>query len=174
VQVLDNITLGQLHWIIQLAMGWTNSHLHSFEVGKYPLYTRYGAIMPDLGFEDDTKDEEKTVLNQIVQGEKFKFFYVYDFGDNWEHEILVEKILPIDPQVKYPICIKSKRACPPDDCGGVWGYIDLIDIIQDPEHPDHESMLEWVGGSFDPEACDLKAINEQLQELDTIKATYSW
>ena len=92
-----------------------------------------------------------------------KFVYEYDFGDSWEHELLVEKILPPEKGAHYPRCIKAKRACPPEDVGGVWGYDDFLEAIQDPDHPDHEDMLEWVGGEFDPEAVDLDEINETLR-----------
>ncbi|AFY68785.1 plasmid pRiA4b ORF-3 family protein [Thalassoporum mexicanum PCC 7367] len=172
VQVLDNITLRNLHWVIQLAMGWTNSHLHAFEVGRYPQEQRYGMVIDAYDTELGLKDDKKVYLSKIVDGEKFKFFYQYDFGDGWDHIILVEKILPIDPEVSYPICIKGKRACPPEDCGGVWGYMDLIDILQDPEHPDHESMLEWVDDGFDPNRFDLDAANKLLQQIDKFMSMY--
>lgn len=80
--------------------------------------------------------------------------YVYDFGDDWVHRVLVEKVLPADPTMTYPACVGGKRACPPEDCGGVWGYREFLTAISDPKHPDHEAMLEWVGGEFDPEAFD--------------------
>ena len=162
VQVQGRTTLGQLHWVIQLSMGWTNSHLHSFTVEG----VEYGERMPDLGFDDlDMRDEAKVVLSKIVRGENFKFFYLYDFGDSWDHEILVEKVLEADPEVDYPVCIKAKRACPPEDCGGVWGYGAFLEAIQDPDHPEHEELLEWVGGVFDSEEVELDEVNRQLQRF---------
>lgn len=162
VQVRGSTTLGQLHWVIQLSMGWTNSHLHSFTVEGI----EYGERMPDLGFDDlDMRDESKVLLSKIVRGEKFKFSYLYDFGDSWDHEILVEKVLEPDPEVDYPICIKAKRACPPEDCGGVWGYGAFLEAIQDSDHPEHEELLEWVGGVFDPETVELDEVNRQLQRF---------
>ncbi|MGF1460004.1 MAG: recombinase family protein [Leptolyngbyaceae cyanobacterium] len=162
VQVPSDITLGQLHWVVQLSMGWTNSHLHSFHVQG----VEYGVPMPDLGFDEmDLRDEQAVKLSRLVPGEKFKFSYLYDFGDSWEHDVLVEKVLPAEPDVSYPVCIKAKRACPPEDCGGVWGYQEFLETIQDVEHPEHEEMLEWVGGFFDPEEAELGEINAQLQMI---------
>lgn len=84
-------------------------------------------------------------------------YYVYDFGDSWEHEIRLEKILPREKR-KYPACIAGKRACPPEDCGGIWGYEEFLEIIKDPEHEEYEDMLDWVGGEFDPEHFDIEDV----------------
>lgn len=159
VQVNSDITLGKLHQIIQASMGWTNSHLHGFSIGG----VEYGQPLPELDLE--IKNEQKIKLSKVVTGEKQKFFYTYDMGDSWEHEILVEKVLPHDPLVRYPVCITGKRACPPEDCGGVWGYADFLEAIQQPDHPEHESMLEWVGGAFDPDAFILSEVNQLLQQI---------
>ena len=122
--------------------------------------------MPEFDIDDmEVHDEAKVKLSKIIPGEKFKFFYLYDFGDSWEHEILVEKVLEADLEIDYPICIKAKRACPPEDCGGTWGYRDFLEAIQDPEHPEHEEMLAWVGGSFDPDDAELNEANAQLQRI---------
>jgi Plasmid pRiA4b ORF-3-like protein len=141
-------------------MGWTNSHLHSFNIQG----VEYGEPMPEFGFNDEEMRDEQTVtLSKIVPREKFKFLYLYDFGDSWEHEILVEKVLEADSETAYPICIKGKRACPPEDCGGVWGYQEFLNAIQNSEHPEHEEMLEWVGGFFDPEDPELDEVSYQLK-----------
>ena len=161
VQLPANLTLGQLHIAIQISMGWTNSHLHSFTIQE----EEYGVSMPEYEWDDmDIKDEEKFKLNKIIPGEKCKFAYTYDFGDGWDHEILVEKVLDAQPDIKYPICIKAKRACPPEDCGGTWGYQELLETIQDPKHPEHKEMLEWLGGAFDPEKVNIDDINDWLRE----------
>ena len=110
----------------------------------------------------ELRDEKRVKLNQVVQREKAKFLYLYDFGDSWEHSILVEKVLPREPEVSYPLCVKGKRACPPEDCGGPWGYAEFLEAIQNPEHPEHESFVEWIGGEFNSEACDLDEINQRL------------
>jgi DNA invertase Pin-like site-specific DNA recombinase len=162
VQVHSDATLGHLHWVIQLSMGWTNSHLHSFSIQG----VEYGVPMPELDFDEmGLRDEQPVKLSKVISGEKFKFSYLYDFGDSWEHEILVEKVLEVDPEINYPICIKAQRACPPEDCGGAWGYQTFLEIIQDPEHPEHEDMLEWVGGAFDPDDTEFDEINPLLKMI---------
>ena len=161
VQVESSTTLSQLHLIIQAAMGWYNYHLHSFSIQGI----EYGEPQPDYGL--DIQDERKVKLNQVIKSEKAKFFYTYDFGDSWEHSILVEKILPLDPKISYPLCIKAKRACPPEDCGGAWGYMEFLEAIQNPQHPEHEDSLEWVEGSFDSEQCSLEEINQRLAQFKT-------
>jgi hypothetical protein len=156
VLVPGKFSLHKLHQVIQLAMGWTDSHLHQFIIdGQY-----YGIPSPE-DFEP-VRDERRQTLSQIATREKRKFFYEYDFGDGWGHEIVVEKILSPEPGIKCPACIKGKRACPPEDVGGLWGYETFLEAIEDPHHEEHESYLEWVGGDFDPEACDLDEINQAL------------
>ncbi len=154
-----DVTLEKLHYIIQVAMGWTNSHLHQFIVGQ----TYFGKPHPDYGFE--MRDERDVKLNQIVPGEGCKFHYEYDFGDSWLHNLLVEKILEPEPGQQYPVCIKGKRACPPEDVGGVWGYEEFLEAIQNPGHSEHEMYVEWIGGEFDPEEFDLDETNEILRDL---------
>jgi len=163
VQVSGNITLHRLHMILQSVMGWTNSHLYRFDIAgiEYSL--------PDP-FEDDFYalhfvDSRRTRLNKVVPGEKARFSYEYDFGDSWEHDILIGKILPVEPGAQYPVCLTGKRACPPEDCGGIWGYADLLKIICDPVHEEYEGMREWLGGSFDPEEFNIDEINRSLECL---------
>ena len=168
VQVRSDATLGHLHWVIQFAMGWTGAHLHSFSIqGMEYSMGRLDIGLNELGMHDG----ESVKLSQVVIGEKFKFFYLYDFGDSWEHEVLVEKVLTAEKDTHYPVCIKAKRACPPEDCGGTWGYQTLLKAIKDPKHPEHVLRLEWLGTSFDPEEADLDEINDLLQSIphDTTK-----
>jgi len=161
VQVPSNITLGKLHHVIQAAMGWCNGHLHEFDIND----RIYGQPMPDFG-DLGLRSEVNVKLNKVITPtEKAKFHYVYDMGDGWEHEILLEKVLPPDPKVTYPLCIKGKRACPPEDCGGIWGYAEFLKAIKDPQHPEYESMRNWIGGDFDPEEFSLAEVNQQLQHL---------
>ena len=159
LQVESNNTLAELHRILQRAMGWYNAHLHQFIDGR----TYYGEPHPDYGL--DMEDESKVRLNQIMSEPKDKFFYEYDFGDSWEHELLLEKVLTADPATSYPVCLKGKGACPPEDCGGVWGYYDLLETIQNPDHPEHQDMLEWLGGDFDPDEFSVEEVNERLASL---------
>jgi hypothetical protein len=159
IQVPGDMSLSRLHAVLQIVMGWTNSHLHQFKAGgRY-----YGKPDPEFADMIEVIDERQVRLNQIAPDVKARFIYEYDFGDSWEHELVVEKILPPEQGVQYPRCLEGQRACPPDDVGGVWGYQDFLKAIHDPRHPEHEDMLEWIGGKFDPEAFDLRGVNGALQ-----------
>lgn len=159
IQVRSDISLHKLHQILQVAMGWTDSHLHQFIVDE----THYGEPDPDYWIE--LKSERRAKLSQVAPYPGSRFIYEYDFGDGWEHGILVEKVLPAEEGVRYPRCLKGRRACPPEDCGGIWGYADLLDIIRDPNHEEYESMWQWLGGSFDPAAFDLDGVNLELASI---------
>jgi hypothetical protein len=154
--VPGNVTLARLHRILQVAMGWEDYHLYRFEVGG----ASFGE--PDPEFDDDMRSARRVHLKEVAPAAGSRLLYEYDFGDGWEHRIVVEKILPPQRGVHLPVCLAGKRACPPEDCGGVWGYADLLAALADPAHPEHEAMLRWVGGPFDPEAFDLEAVNEAL------------
>jgi hypothetical protein len=156
--VKDNTRLDQLHSVLQVAMGWFNSHLHQYRVGS-----SYIGI-PDQDIDIDVTDEQMVYLQDIISNVKDNFVYEYDFGDGWEHKIVLEKKLPLDSS-ESPVVIKGKKACPPEDCGGIWGYSDFLAAIQDPKHEEHEEMLEWVGGEFDPDEFDMNFINKKLNEL---------
>jgi hypothetical protein len=119
-------------------------------------------------------DERLVLLSEIATTAIRKFVYEYDFGDSWEHEILVEKILPAEAETAYPLCLRGKRACPPEDVGGVWGYEEFLEAIGDPTQEEHESYLEWVGGDFDPEAFDLEETNQRLREIDKMVWWDEW
>jgi hypothetical protein len=159
--VRSEITLGDLHHIIQAAFGWEGYHLHQFIVGD----TYYGEPHPEYFDYVEMHDEQNVTLDRIVAGEGFKFRYEYDFGDDWRHQVAVERILVAEPEQDYPVCIKGRRACPPEDVGGIWGYYDFLEAIQDPKHEEHDEYLEWIGGAFDPEAFDLEEVNEALAAL---------
>ena len=154
IQVQDG-TLDKLHEHIQTAMGWTNSHLHQFEIKG----ERYGdPELLDDGFEDfECEDSTTTTLSEILPkiGKRFAFKYEYDFGDGWEHEVLYEGSPPLEKGKKYPICLEGERACPPEDVGGVWGYADFLEAIADPKHEQHDDFVEWAG-EFDPAEFDPK------------------
>ena len=154
-----DFSLFKLHQALQLAMGWTDSHLHQFIIdGEFYSIPSREDFEPVL-------DERRYPLGQIAPREKRKFVYEYDFGDSWEHEIVVEKILPPEPEVKYPVCVKGKGACPPEDVGGVWGYAEFLQAIRDPNHEEHDMYLEWMGDEFDPEAFDLDEVNQALRRI---------
>ena len=157
IQVPGLITLHELHLIIQKAMGWWNCHLHQFLIGN--VY--YLESDPETSPEDI--DECKAVLSQVVRREKAKFLYEYDFGVDWQHDILAEEIIDPEPDKQYPICCAGKRACPPEDCGSIPGYYNLLEAVRDANHPEHEELLEWVGGEYDPEVFDINEVNHDLQ-----------
>ncbi len=161
VLVPGSATFEKLHQIIQFAMGWDDSHLHDFTVGK----TSYG--VPDKQFPDmaPVVSEKRTTLSAALALSVKSFSYLYDFGDGWEHNVKVEKILVADPSQRYPVCLDGANACPPEDIGGPPGYADFVYAISDPAHPEHEEMLEWCGDDFDPFAFDLEAVNADLKHL---------
>ena len=161
VQVRSDTRLDQMHQIIQAIMGWWDYHLHQFIIfNKY-----FGVPHNDyLGFMD-MNDETQYRLDDFFSEEGIKCIYEYDFGDSWEHVLLLEKIQTTEEGVHYPVCIKGKRACPPEDVGGIWGYEDFLEAIQNPEHEEHEMYIEWIGDEFDPEAFDLDDINKTLRTL---------
>ncbi len=171
LRVRGDVNLGLLHAVIQVAMGWTNSHLHQFTIGN----KRYSdpRINDDMGFgEPPDLDEGRTALMEVVPREKAKFIYEYDFGDSWVHYVTVEKIHEPDAAHKgFAECLAGGCACPPEDCGGIGGYADLLEIIKDSKHEEHESMMEWLGGKFDPDAFDIEKVNTYLQKLKWPRTT---
>ena len=158
--VPGSITLAQLHEVIQTAMGWTNSHLHEFVVGEHSY--------SDPEFEiDEAKSEYRYRLARLAPRVRNTIAYLYDFGDGWEHQIRVERIIEDDKRYPgRPFCLGGARNCPPEDCGGPWGYQSFLKAIGDKKHKDHKELLEWVGGSFDPEHFDLEEVNNLLRRID--------
>jgi hypothetical protein len=163
IQVASDTRLDALHGILQIAMGWSNYHLHQFITGKRGGMTFYGPAENDGGFEDMLEESAYSVA-QIAPTEKSGFVYEYDFGDGWEHDIVVEKILPQAAEAKYPLCLAGKRACPPEDVGGIWGYEELLEIVKDPKHPEYQERLEWLGRKLDPEYFDPAEVNRALSK----------
>jgi hypothetical protein len=159
-QVTDDITLYRLHLVLQDVMGWLNYHLYQFTIGGL----RYAD--PDPEYDTTDRNAKKYKLWQVFGGrQKAKALYEYDFGDSWEHELVLEKVLPTTEGACYPVCLAGARACPPEDCGGVSGYARLLDIIRNPEDEEYEETMMWLGGSFDPEAFDLDEVNARLAPL---------
>jgi hypothetical protein len=152
-----DIRLDRLHGVIQAAMGWEDCHMHAFSDGS-----REWRSDPDLG----RGDERKATLDRLLKGEGERIAYTYDFGDDWEHEITLEGVLTAEPGMRYPVCVAGEGACPPEDCGGVWGYQDLRDALADPAHERHEEMLEWLGlqtaAKFDAARFDVEDVNRAL------------
>lgn len=159
LQLRADTRLGELHEILQAALGWENYHMHVFTFAD----EEFGVRDPELGH----GDERKVTLGELTDiGARFR--YTYDFGDDWEHEILVEDLLDPDPdpETHYPILVASKGACPPEDCGGTWGYSNLKAILADPSHDKHQDMLQWLGltnaSQFDPTAVPTQDIDYEL------------
>lgn len=154
-----DMRLDRLHDVIQTSMGWTDTHLHVFSTAAGD----YGVPDPELGF----RNERNARLGQFLKQPGDHIQYTYDFGDGWEHDLVLEKRLDPDPEAQIPACLAGKGACPPEDCGGPWGYTDLKETLDDPRHNDHAEMLDWLAldsaEHFDPAACDLIEINEVLE-----------
>jgi len=160
IKLPANVKLHKAHEIFQIAMGWTNSHLHQLIKGK-KIY-----MDPELDDLGDTINEKKYKLEQMLKKPKDKLQYEYDFGDGWLHKITLNKISELDKPIKHAICTGGKRACPPEDVGGISGYMDLLDALSDPEHEEHEEYIEWVGIDFDSEKFDIKECNKYLKMLN--------
>ena len=160
--VKSDTLLSDLHLIIQTTMGWTNSHLHQFIIGNDSFQPDYEG-MDDDGYSQPYTDKH---LNDFLKKENSKIVYEYDFGDSWNHAIVLEKVLEEEKGTFYPTCITGKNACPVEDCGGIWGYEDLVKVLKNKKHPEHTEMKEWVGleedEDFDPTEFDKEHINESL------------
>jgi hypothetical protein len=156
-----------LHYIIQFAMGWENCHLHEFTVGSRKNLIRIGPGRDSFfpGGDPDVIDESTCTLDELLATKARKFLYIYDFGDDWFHEIAVEKSPPPDPAFKHPVCLEGENACPPEDSGGLWGYYSMLETAADPNHPEHEHIVEWLGEDFDATKFDLKKANRSLKRI---------
>jgi hypothetical protein len=194
VQVSASTTLAEIHEIIQMVMGWEEAHLHEFSVpppGQTNLKTRrshadavrYGPFTDPLGqpfewFNEEQGDEATITLAEVAPALKSHFLYTYDMGDNWEHDIVVEKILPSDPEGAYPICIQGERNGPLEDCGGIWGYEEMLAILADPKHEEYRERKTWLKEAFGVsswpgEAFNLDKINKKLKRLQPRKRRVS-
>jgi hypothetical protein len=162
VLVPETITLPRLHAAIQATMGWTNSHLHEFVIGG----RRYTDYLEDEWGSDQPLDERRVKLEAALGRAARTFDYVYDFGDDWHHAIVLEQRHPLPPESTASVtCLAGECACPPEDVGGAWGYADFLEAIADPSHPEHEQMLTWCGGEFDPQRFDIERVNEILHSI---------
>jgi hypothetical protein len=158
VLVPANVTMRRLHDILQVVMPWQDMHLYMFEVGRSYI----GEPDPEEDWRE-VRPAKTTKLSEVAPAAGAKFVYEYDFGDSWRHDILVEKVLPAQPGADYPACIAGRRASPPEDCGGAWGYAELLELIANPAHEEYDSTMTWLGGKFDPDAYDVAEINTVLR-----------
>jgi hypothetical protein len=161
VVVPGDITLRQLHHVLQIVMGWTHSHLYEFEVtGKNGKVVRYGEMDEE---EDDTLlDDRQISLAQVASKKDARFLYTYDLGDNWTHYVKVESKLAVVPENPCPWCLGGQRAAPPEDVGGEQGYKEFLLAWEDQLHPEHHRMREWVGAQYQPELFSVQQANAGL------------
>jgi hypothetical protein len=156
--VPGTVRLARLHDILQVAMGWEDSHLHCFRIGDRCYGQQFDDYPPD---ELDEKDA--TVLQAVRDHDRF--VYEYDYGDGWEHEVIVESMSTTPRGLKFGVCLDGANACPPEDCGGPFGYTSMLAALADPGHEEHQDFVNWVGGPFDPASFDLAAVNVDLQHI---------
>jgi hypothetical protein len=171
-----DLTLEELHDVLQLAMGWENCHMHDFRIGQ----RRFGKPepndrfmgLPALGYgklkprvDTGVGNERTTRLFSVLGRVGAKAVYTYDFGDSWEHAITVEKVLLPELGRAYPVCLDGKRHGPPEDCGGIPGFYNLLEAVADPAHDQHEELRDWLGGGFDPEAFFMDKVNRRLEPM---------
>lgn len=160
IQVPESYSFWDLHVAIQDSMGWFDYHLHQFEMFSPSTGTNIKIGIPDEdGYDMDIYPGWKLKIADHFSMENKSADYTYDFGDNWEHKIQLEKILPREKNINYPVCIGGKRAAPPEDCGGVGGYENLLEIINDPDNEEYEETIEWLGGEFDPAHFDAREVH---------------
>jgi hypothetical protein len=154
-----SMTLAKLHDVLQTAMGWHDCHMHEFRAGE----RHFGRPDPeDISMGMQVENERNIRLSSVLRRPGTKLIYTYDFGDNWEHAIVLEKLLPLLPDMTSPICIDGSLACPPDDCGGIPGFYELLDALADLNHEQHQEMRDWIGGDFDPQAFSVEEVNRKL------------
>jgi len=168
LQVPGEITLSSLHRVLQAAMGWENCHLHEFKIGK----VSYGsAAESDDPFAIGLISDKGTCLKNVLTPRTKEFAYIYDFGDDWVHRITVEGFSAPESGPSGVRCLGGERACPPEDCGGIYGYYGYLEILKDPKHPEYEELKEWIG-RHDPERFDIDRVNMRLKRLPKIMSPY--
>ena len=160
ILVPADLTLAKLHGVLQTVMGWYDEHMHEFRASQNrfgrPDLQGSGMRMPGV------ESEATTTLSAVLRKTGAKMTYTYDFGDSWEHGIVLEKQLAIDPHTTYPLCIDGQLACPPEDCGGIHGYYALLQARTNPRHPRHKELCDWIGNEFSPEAFSVEKVNRHL------------
>lgn len=156
--VPGSVSFFDLNHIIQIAMGWTNSHLFEFRYDRYLI----GYVSDEFEQDDNLIDASDVILGETITSVPDKLLYIYDLGDYWQHEVLVEAFLLKEAKTRYPVCTDGARKCPPEDCGSIAGFHNMLIALKDKTHPEHQEYLEWLGGSYDPKHFDLNVINAEL------------
>jgi Plasmid pRiA4b ORF-3-like protein len=150
----SHMTLADLHVAIQATIGWEDAHLHAFDIA--------GAAYGDPRSVDDVIAEKRLTLSALAKAAVTRFTYTYDFGDNWEHTIVLEETQNPEKDRLYPACVAGKRNCPPEDCGGAWRYQHLLAVRADPSHPQYAELSQWLDQDFDPEDFSTIGANAAL------------
>jgi hypothetical protein len=172
ILVPNDLTLEGLHYVIQAVMGWGNCHRHQF-IAENVIYTNdllhneddeYG-LLDGEDLEKQDRSEKKYTVAHLLSKEDDTIIYEYDLGDSWTHQVKLKKILPVDANAHQPRCIKGEKACPPEDCGGIWGYTDMLDTLRNTEHSENTQILAWFGEDFNPDHFDIEAVNRTLRHL---------
>ena len=158
-QLTDDFRFDRFHQLIQLVMGWYNAHLHEFAIADRKI----GMVLDDMWDAEPVEDETKVYLRDVPLKKGDRFNYLYDFGDSWMHELKVEKIT--EGEALPVCCTDGANACPPEDCGGIWGYQDLLKIRQNPNDPEHDDWMHWLPDDFDPQHFSLAEINAELDRF---------
>ena len=160
IEVAADIRLPDLYRVIQIVMGWQDYHLHEFRVGRGPAWGTPDSSWPEDGLRSEKTATLTDVLANLKRNKAFQ--YVYDFGDDWVHTVKLEGIVEADPDAVYPRLVEARGACPPEDCGGPWGYAYLIEVLADPDNEEYNEMVEWCGSEIDPAFVDEAAIRKAL------------
>jgi len=165
ILIQSDLLLSDFHKVIQTSMGWTNSHLHLFSKNDVCFSEKAPG---DFSWEDMGHTDYKGMrISDLLGHEEERILYEYDFGDSWKHDIILEKILPGEGnELGKPVCLAGKMNCPPEDCGGIMGYLNMLEILKDPDHEEYESFKEWLGGRYDPEQFNLNKVNKLLKSKD--------
>ncbi len=162
ILIPDSITFFDLHHVLQIVMGWKNSHLFEFIVNDY----RIGFVDGDNEGYEDMAEADLITVDTLLSREGLQFKYRYDFGDGWEHSIQIEKIIDSEPGKVYPVCIEGKMNCPPENCGGISGFYNMLEILNDKDHPEFEDMHNWAG-RYNPKKFNLIRINKEMPRFRT-------
>ena len=162
IEVPVDLRLDRLHQVMQAAMGWTNSHLHEFRAGR----GTWGTSSMGGTFAGSFHSEKGATLQDLLDAAGGKaFHYIYDFGDDWDHELRMERVMEAEPSATYPRLLKAEGRCPPEDVGGPWGYDHFLEVMADPGHEEHEELLEWHGGPFDPQDAEPERLAQDFAKL---------
>jgi hypothetical protein len=171
IEVSSDVKLSKLAAILEAGMGWLGGHLHAFEQGDVRYEVPDAEWGADVWFGRRVADERKARLGDVLPTIKSRMRWEYDFGDGWEHDVLVEAIERPTAGRRYPVCLTGRRACPPEDCGGPWGYDDMLTAMRDPLHENHAFVVDWLPVDFDPEQFDADIATENMRSP---RPLYDW